>query len=250
MQFIRLPKLIDIADQELPELVANWINMRSVQHISNSFVQTLGVHMLICWVFQCSTSWMPHQHTYRYFTHWVWVIWDLSNHNVFWIIPDPRSQTRLTLSPESISTIAFQVGTSCVMTQQCGQHCSHCGMPCLAPIFSTSRATQNQPNQDTGELSSSTADIFPIVPIVRYSGQAGRSPERLVKWVWTHALMMVTIVAPAGSWSCIFQHQLPVFKSLYILRLSKSACRTSSTSWFLWNGRCTHRNCTQLTISL
>jgi hypothetical protein len=47
MQFIRLPKLIDIAERELPELVANWMNMKSVENINISFVQKLRVNMLI-----------------------------------------------------------------------------------------------------------------------------------------------------------------------------------------------------------
>jgi hypothetical protein len=47
MQLIRLPKLIDIAERELPELVADWMNMKTVQNISNSFGQKLGVNMLI-----------------------------------------------------------------------------------------------------------------------------------------------------------------------------------------------------------
>jgi hypothetical protein len=33
MQFIRLPKVIDIAERELPELVANWVDTESVQSI-------------------------------------------------------------------------------------------------------------------------------------------------------------------------------------------------------------------------
>jgi hypothetical protein len=41
MQFIRLPKLIDIAERELPELVADWMNMKSVQNINISYVQKL-----------------------------------------------------------------------------------------------------------------------------------------------------------------------------------------------------------------
>jgi hypothetical protein len=41
MQFIRLPKPIDIAEGELPELVADWINMNSVQNINIRFVQKL-----------------------------------------------------------------------------------------------------------------------------------------------------------------------------------------------------------------
>jgi hypothetical protein len=41
MQFIRLPKLIDIAERELPELVADWMNMKSVQNMNISFIQKL-----------------------------------------------------------------------------------------------------------------------------------------------------------------------------------------------------------------
>jgi len=41
MQFIRLPKAIDIAERELPELVADWMNMKSVQNINISFVLKL-----------------------------------------------------------------------------------------------------------------------------------------------------------------------------------------------------------------
>jgi hypothetical protein len=41
MQFIRLPKLIDIAERELPELVADWVNMKSAQNINTNFVQNL-----------------------------------------------------------------------------------------------------------------------------------------------------------------------------------------------------------------
>jgi hypothetical protein len=41
MQFIRLPKLIDIAERELPKLVADWVNMKSAQNINTNFVQNL-----------------------------------------------------------------------------------------------------------------------------------------------------------------------------------------------------------------
>jgi hypothetical protein len=41
MPFIRLPKLIDIAERESPELVADWMNMKSVQNINISYVQKL-----------------------------------------------------------------------------------------------------------------------------------------------------------------------------------------------------------------
>jgi len=50
MQFIRLPKAIDIAERVLPELVADWMNTKSMQNIDISFVQKLQVNMLISWV--------------------------------------------------------------------------------------------------------------------------------------------------------------------------------------------------------
>jgi len=56
MQFIRLPKAIDIAERVLPELVADWINTKSVQNIDISFVQRLQVSMLISLVFKWSKS--------------------------------------------------------------------------------------------------------------------------------------------------------------------------------------------------
>jgi hypothetical protein len=56
MQFIRLPKLIDIAVRELPELVADWTNKKSEQSINKCFIEKLGVNMLISCRFECSTS--------------------------------------------------------------------------------------------------------------------------------------------------------------------------------------------------
>ena len=50
MQFIRLPKEIDIAERVLPELVADWMNIKSVQNIDIRFIQRLQVNMLILWV--------------------------------------------------------------------------------------------------------------------------------------------------------------------------------------------------------
>jgi len=41
MQFIRLPKPIYIAERELPELVADWMNTKSVQGTNIIFVQKL-----------------------------------------------------------------------------------------------------------------------------------------------------------------------------------------------------------------
>jgi hypothetical protein len=39
MQFIGLPKLINIAERVLPELVADWMNAKSAQNINISLVQ-------------------------------------------------------------------------------------------------------------------------------------------------------------------------------------------------------------------
>jgi len=47
MQFIRLPKPIDIAERVLPELVANWVDTESVQRIKMIVLQQLRVNMLV-----------------------------------------------------------------------------------------------------------------------------------------------------------------------------------------------------------
>jgi len=52
MQFIRLPKAINIAERVVPELVVDWMNTKSVQNIDISFVQKLQVNMQISWVIQ------------------------------------------------------------------------------------------------------------------------------------------------------------------------------------------------------
>jgi hypothetical protein len=61
MQFIRLPKGIHITERVLPELIADWMNTKSVQNIDISLVQKLPVNMLISWVIngrkvECSIS--------------------------------------------------------------------------------------------------------------------------------------------------------------------------------------------------
>jgi hypothetical protein len=52
MQFIKLPKLTDIAMIELSELVVDWINSQSLQNINLSCVQNLHVSMLISLVIE------------------------------------------------------------------------------------------------------------------------------------------------------------------------------------------------------
>jgi len=160
MQFIRLPKEIDIAERVLPELVAYWMNTNSVQNIDTSFVQKIQVNMLIWWVVKWSKSLMPHRCTFRNFTHWAWAIWDLSYHDLFWIIPDTGSRKRIPLSLESISTIPFQAKASDVKILEWGQHCSNHGMPCFVSIFGTFRTKGDQPNKNPEALCMCTADIF------------------------------------------------------------------------------------------
>jgi hypothetical protein len=160
MQFIRLPKAIDIAERVLPELVVDCMNTKSVQNIDFSFIQKLQVNMLILWVIKWSKSWMPHWRTFRNFTHWAWAIWDLSNHDLFRIIPNPDSQKRTTLSLESISTVPFQARVSDVKILEWGQHCSNGGMSCLISTFGTFRRTGDQPNKIPGVGYKCTVDIF------------------------------------------------------------------------------------------
>jgi len=160
MQFIRLPTRIDIAERVMPELVADWLNSKSVQSIDISFIQKLQLNLLISWVIKWSKSWMPHRRTIRHFTHWAWAIWALSNHDLSQIIPDPGSQKRITLSRESISTIPFQARASDVKIPEWGQHCSNCGMPCLVSIIGTIRMTGDQPNKNPGMLFRCMTDII------------------------------------------------------------------------------------------
>jgi len=50
MQLISLPKVIEIAERVLPELVGDWMNTKSVQNIDISLVQKLQVYMMFSWV--------------------------------------------------------------------------------------------------------------------------------------------------------------------------------------------------------
>jgi len=47
MQFIRLPKAIEIAKRVLPELVSDWMNTKILQIIDIEFIEKLRVTMLI-----------------------------------------------------------------------------------------------------------------------------------------------------------------------------------------------------------
>jgi len=52
MQFIRLPKPIDIAERVFPELVADWVDTSTVQNIDISVLQQLGIYMLVAQVIE------------------------------------------------------------------------------------------------------------------------------------------------------------------------------------------------------
>jgi hypothetical protein len=160
LQFNRLPKQIHNIEKVFPELVADWVNTWSVQRINNSFLQRLKVYMPIFSVIKLLKSWMCYQYTIWNFTSWAWTIWHWSYHPLFWIIPNPGSQKRISLSLESIRSITFQARTSNVNIPQWGQHSSNYFMPCLISIFCTFWGTWNQPNVNPGTLFRFAADIF------------------------------------------------------------------------------------------
>jgi hypothetical protein len=47
---MRLPKARNIAERVLPELVADWMNTKTVQNIDGCFLQKLQVKIVISWV--------------------------------------------------------------------------------------------------------------------------------------------------------------------------------------------------------
>jgi len=160
MQFRRLPKAIDIAERVLQELVGDLVDTKSLQSINMIVLKQLRVNMLVSWVIEWLKSWMPHRRPFRNFTHRAWAIWDLSNHDLFQIIPDPGSQQQATLSLESISTIPFQARASDVKMPKLRQHSSNCGMPCLVNEIGTFRETWDQPDINSEAVFWCAADIF------------------------------------------------------------------------------------------
>jgi len=147
--------------------------------------------MLISWVVEGSTSWMPYQRTFRNFTHRAWAIWDLSDHEIFWMIPHPGSQKRITLSLESISRIPFQARTSYVKIWQCRQQYSNRGMPCHVHIPDTIRGTSNHPNEYPGTCHKFMADIFSII-----SNCETQLPGMLISWIFRE----VKLVRCTNDW--------------------------------------------------
>jgi len=150
MQFIGLPKAIDIAERVLPELVADCINTKRVQNINISVIQTLQVNLLTSWVIKWSKRRMPHRRIFSNFTNQAGAIWDLSRHKMLRMIPNLGSQMRVTFSSESIHTIPFRPGARYLKIPEWGQHCFNRGMRWLVSIIGTFRGTGDQPNNDPG----------------------------------------------------------------------------------------------------
>jgi len=161
MQFIRLPKLIDILERVLPELVADWVDTWSVQSFNNIVLQQLGVYMLVSWAFE-HWKWLNlhHQRTFSHFTHQAWAIWDLSKHNLIWIIPDHGSQQTVTFSLQSICTIPFQARGSDVKMPELRQHSSNHIMTFFINDTGTVQGTSDQSIENPGKVFGSPADIF------------------------------------------------------------------------------------------
>lgn len=119
MQFVRHPRLVDVAERVLPEVVAYWESTLNVQNISTGFLRKLQVSMLKSRVFGRLTSVMLDWHSLTNFWQQAWAMQDLSNHHLFKTIPDPFSQLRVTLSLEFIITIPSQATSSNVNIPKC-----------------------------------------------------------------------------------------------------------------------------------
>jgi len=106
---------------------------------------------------------MSQRRTFRNFTHRAWAIWDLSNHDLFHIIPDPGSQKWVTLSLESICTIPLQAMASDVKIPKLRQYSSNCRMPSSVNLFGIFRGTWDRPDMNPGALLWCVADIVSYV---------------------------------------------------------------------------------------
>jgi len=211
MKFFRLPKPIHIAKKVLPKLVADWMNTKSGQNFNIGLVQKLQVNMLIPWVIKRSKSWIRRCGTIGNFTHRACVIWALINHDLCWIIPDPDSHKRITLSLEFISTIIFQAVASYVKISLWGQHSSNRGIPYLASILRTVLGKRVRPNENPSALCRRAAKIVSNIINCVVWRPGCWSSEILVNWVLSDPQMTVPIVAPAETWSCVSHYQSPTF---------------------------------------
>jgi len=160
MQIIRLPKAIDIAERVLPALVADWVHRYSVKSFKIIVLQQLWQNLVVSWVIEWWKSSIPHRRTFRKFTHRVWAMWDLSNHDLYRIFPNPGSPKSVTLSLEYICTIQSQARASDVKMPKLRQHSSNCGMTCFDNIFGNFWGTWDQPDHNPGVQFRCEADII------------------------------------------------------------------------------------------
>lgn len=167
MQFIRPPKLIAIAERELPQLVADCMNRKCVQNINVRCDTNLWVDMLMTAAIEWLTCWIPHRRCIRDFTHRASDMSDLSNAVMFGIIRYPGSQKSWTLPLESITTIGFQAWMSCVYNPEWEQSSPNFRMPSLISISGSLVETCEQPEKNPCAFSDWSWKTFDTSTIVR-----------------------------------------------------------------------------------
>jgi len=153
------------------------MNSQCEQNIDHSIVQKFPVNMLISWVIEWSKGGVPHQHTSMNLTHWASAIWDLSSHDKFWIIPNPGSQKRITLSVDYIRRVPVQAGTNNLMITEWGQCSSNRGMPCGVSILAMFGGQGISPPQIPARFLGPRRICFQPLPFVRQSGRACWLPD-------------------------------------------------------------------------
>jgi hypothetical protein len=175
MQFIGMPKPIDISGSILPKPVADWMHTESVQSMYIILPPLLWLDMLVSWVIKSSKSWI--WYSIMNSRDKVWAISDFTNHDWIETIPNPGSQTRVTLLLESIYMIPFQARASIVKIPKLRPHSINCGMLYFINDFGTLQVTRYQHMKIPGPLCRFPADIFLMLPIVRYSSEACQLSE-------------------------------------------------------------------------
>jgi hypothetical protein len=188
------------------------------------------------------TRWIPKQHTMRSVTHRAWAVSDLINHDVFWIIPNWSRQKRISLSLESISTSPFKPAQVMSRVLSTDSTVSTAEYHALSILMAPFGGKEINPTRIQKRFLGQPRISLWIISTVRYSTQECWSPEKLVRWVILDVHITGTIVAPAGSRSCVCHHQSPVFISAYFRRHSETARRTGTTFRCTWIGWCAKRN--------
>jgi len=171
------------------------MNTKSVPNFNICFVETLQVHMLISWGIEYWASSIPHTRTFRNFRHWARPIQDMSNHDVFRIIPDPAKTWAIMTCFGSFPTQAAKRGFHCFWNPLAQFHFKP--GPVISGFQSTDRMVATTECHAvsvflphfTGHGISPIGILvhflglqwisFPILPIVRFSRQASWAPKNL-----------------------------------------------------------------------